>query len=87
MAVHNSVQTRSQRMHLHTTGILDMLEEKTGRYIEHHRGLYVMKESDGSNVFVIEDGERAHIHPTESQVNDLVTAGHLLKEGDRYHLQ
>ena len=74
-------------MHLHTTGILELLDDKTGRYIEHHHGLYVMKEADGSNVFVIEDGERVHIHPSEGQVRELLAAGHLLEEGNRYHLQ
>ena len=74
-------------MHLHTAGILEMLGEKTGRFIEHHHGVYVMKEADGSNVFVIEDGQHVHIHPSEHQVDDLLAAGHLLKEGNRYHLQ
>jgi hypothetical protein len=73
-------------MHLHTTGVLDLLSAKTGRYIEHHHGLYVMKEGDGSNVFVLEDGKHVHIEPSDGQMNDLLTAGHLVQEGSRYQL-
>ena len=71
-------------MHLHTAGVLDLLTAKTGRYIEEHHGHYVMKEGDGTNVFVIEDGQRLHIQPTESQIDDLVEKGHLIQEGSRY---
>jgi hypothetical protein len=73
-------------MHLHTTAVLDLLSEKTGRYIEHHRGLYVMKEGDGKSVFVLEEGKHVHIQPSESQMDELVKAGHLLQEGSRYQL-
>jgi hypothetical protein len=73
-------------MHLHTSGVLDLLRAKTGRYIEHHRGLYVMKEGDGTNVFLIENGEHVHIQPSEGQIDDLVAAGHMIKEGSRYQL-
>jgi hypothetical protein len=73
-------------MHLHTAGVLDLLTAKTGRYIEEHHGHYVMKEGDGANVFVIEDGRRLHIQPTQSQIEDLVEKGHLIKDGSRYEL-
>ena len=73
-------------MHLHTAGVLDLLTAKTGRYIEEHHGHYVMKEGDGTNVFVLEDGRRLHIQPTESQMEDLVAKGHLIKDGSRYEL-
>ena len=73
-------------MHLHTAGVLDLLTAKTGRYIEVHHGHYVMKEGDGTNVFVLEDGRHLHIQPTESQMEDLVAKGHLIKDGSRYEL-
>lgn len=73
-------------MHLHTRGVLDLLRAKTGRYIEHHRGLYVMKEEDGTNVFVLEDGKHVHIQPTEHQMNELLDEGHLIQEGSRYQV-
>jgi hypothetical protein len=73
-------------MHLHTTEVLDLLSAKVGRYIEHHRGLYVMKEGDGTNVFILENGEHVHIQPSEGQMGALVGAGHLIREGARYQL-
>jgi hypothetical protein len=73
-------------MHLHTSGILELLRAKTGRYIEQHKELYVMKEADGSNVFLIENGENQHIHPSESQIHELLEAGHLILEDSRYEL-
>ncbi|HTC52233.1 MAG TPA: hypothetical protein VK700_09880 [Steroidobacteraceae bacterium] len=73
-------------MHLHTTGVLDMLRDKTGRYIEHHKGVYVMRETDGRNVFIVEEGEKLPIHPSEGQIDDLVSAGHLIRDGQRYEL-
>ena len=73
-------------MHLHTSGVLELLSAKTGRYIEHHRGLYVMKEGDGTNVFMLEDGKHVHIQPSEGQIDELVKAGHLIQEGSRYEL-
>jgi hypothetical protein len=73
-------------MHLHTSGILDLLLARTGRFVESHKGHYVMKEADGTNVFVIEDGKRVHIQPLESQIDELITGGHLVKEDSRYHL-
>lgn len=73
-------------MHLHTTGVLDLLTAKTGRYIEHHHGLYVMKEGDGTNVFMLEGGEHIHIQPSDHQIDELIAAGHLVREGSRYQL-
>ncbi len=73
-------------MHLHTTGVIDLLSAKTGRYIEHHHGLYVMKEANGTNVFMLENGKHVHIEPTDSQMADLVPAGHLIQEGPRFQL-
>lgn len=73
-------------MHLHTTGVIDLLGAKTGRYIEHHHGLYVMKEGDGSNVFLLEDGKHVHIQPSQGQMDELLAAGHLMQEGSRYQL-
>jgi hypothetical protein len=73
-------------MHLHTTGVIDLLSAKTGRYIEHHHGLYVMKEGDGTNVFMLENGKHVHIEPTDGQMTELLAAGHLIQEGSRYQL-
>ena len=73
-------------MHLHTAGILDLLLSKPGRYVEPHKDLYVMKEADGANVFLIEGGKHVHIHPSKSQVDELVAGGHLVQEGARFHL-
>lgn len=73
-------------MHLHTSKIPELLSESLGRHIEHHRGVYVMKEANGANVVVHENGESVHIHPLESQIEDLVAAGHLVRDGNLYRL-
>ncbi len=33
-----------------------------------------------------ENGESVHIHPLESQIDDLVAAGHLVRDGNLYRL-
>jgi hypothetical protein len=74
-------------MKLHTTGVLDLLRQKPGRYVEYLRGDYTMREDGGAAVTVIEGGEEFAIHPAESQIDDLVRASHLVRDGSKYRPQ
>ena len=73
---------------MHTTGILDLLAQKAERYILHSRdtGHYTMKEADGSNVLVPENGQDHVPLLLESQIDQLVDASHLVREGQKYLL-
>jgi hypothetical protein len=73
-------------MELTTTGILDLLSEKPGRYIEHSMGRYRMKEANGDDVIVTEDGRRYPIEPEAGQMDDLMDASRLTRDGSRYRL-
>jgi hypothetical protein len=73
-------------MMLNTTMILDLLAVKPGRYIQHDFGNYRMKESDGSDVTVTENGHDYLIEPIAAQMDDLTDASKLVCEGSRYRL-
>jgi hypothetical protein len=73
-------------MELTTTGILDLLRERPGRYIEHSMGRYRMKEANGDNVTVTEDGRQWSIEPHAGHMDDLTDASHLTRDGSRYRL-
>ncbi len=69
-------------MRLHTTGLHNLLREKPGRYIYHHHGDYVVKEADGSDVTVTENGVTYPLRPPEIMIDDLVGASLLIREPD-----
>ena len=73
-------------MHLSTTGVLKLLREKPGRYIEGRWAEYVVREADGTDVTVVEDGQTLPIRPVESQVDQLLEATYLVRDGSRYRL-
>jgi len=73
-------------MYLSTTGLLNLLRERPGRYIECRRAAYVVKEADGTDVTVVENGEVFPIRPAESQVDQLVEVCYLIRDGSEYRL-
>ncbi len=71
-------------MYLHTTGVRKLLDQKPGRYIEDRRGVYTMREADGAAITLTEDGKEFAIQPAESQIDDLVKASYLVRDGSKY---
>lgn len=73
---------------MHTSGILDLLGEKPDRYILHERDArrYTMKEADGADVLVTENGQTLAPLLVESQIDQLVDAFRLVREGAKYRL-
>ena len=71
-------------MDLTTTGILDLLNQRPGQYIQHDMGEYRMKETAGADITVRENGKDVPIQPTASQIDDLMDASLLIREGSRY---
>jgi hypothetical protein len=71
-------------MDLTTTGILDLLNQRPGRYIQHDMGNYRIKDASGADVTVREGGKDVPIQPTASQIDDLIDASLLIREGSRY---
>jgi hypothetical protein len=73
-------------MMLNTTMILDLLGERPGRYIHHDMGHYRMKEANGADVKVPENGRESLVEPTAGQMDDLMDTKHLVHEGAQYLL-
>jgi hypothetical protein len=70
-------------MNLTTTGILELLGEQAGRYIQHDMGDYRIKEASGTDVTVRENGQDVPIRPTAQQMDDLMEASLLIRDGPR----
>ena len=73
-------------MNLRSTQILDLLRERHGRYIEHDMGKYAMKEPNGYDVIITENGNQYPVEPVAVQMDDLMDAGKLSRHGSRYYL-
>ena len=71
-------------MHLATTGLLNLLHEKPGRYIEGRWADYVVKDAHGTEVTAVEDGKVFAIRPAEGQVDQLLGASYLIRDGSKY---
>jgi hypothetical protein len=71
-------------MHLTTTGLHNLLCAKPGRYIEGRRDEYTVKEADGTDVTVVEGDKVFPIRPAESQIDQLVDASYLIRDGSMY---
>jgi hypothetical protein len=71
-------------MNLRTTEILELLGQKTGRYIQHDMGTYYMREASGTDV--TNENEDFAVQPTANQMDELIDAGLLRREGSRYYL-
>lgn len=73
-------------MNLRTTEILEQLGQKAGRYIQHDMGTYYIREVSGADVTIVNDGKECTAQPTANQVDDLMDAMQLRREGSRYYL-
>jgi hypothetical protein len=73
-------------MILNTTMILDLLRQRHGRYIQHDMGHYRMKEADGADVTVTENGREYLIEPIAERMDDLTDASKLVQDASKYLL-
>jgi hypothetical protein len=73
-------------MALSTTRILQLLDEKPGRYIHHDMGRYRMKEPNGDDVRLTRGGRKYPAEPTAEQMDDLMDAKWLVRDGLKYLL-
>ena len=73
-------------MMLHTSRIPDLLHKKPGRYIHHDAGDFRMKEANGEDVKLTEDRREYLVEPTAQQIDDLMDAKRLVRDGSRYVL-
>jgi hypothetical protein len=73
-------------MMLNTTMILDLLRQTPGRYIQHDMGHYRMKEANGADVKVTENGREYLVEPIAEQMDDLTDASKLVRDGSKYRL-
>jgi hypothetical protein len=74
-------------MMLNTSMILDLLRESPGRYILHSMGDYRMKEANGDDVIVTENGHQSFIEPAAVQIDDLMAASHVTRDHSIYRLR
>ena len=72
-------------MNLRTTEIPELLGQKTGRYIQHDMGIYYMREASGADVTIEKDRREFAVQPTANQMDELIDAGLLRREGSRYY--
>ena len=74
-------------MTLNGTTILELLQQKPGRYIQHDMGLYRMKEADGADVLHIEkNGRESPVEPLAVHMDGLMDEGRLVRDGSSYLL-
>ena len=73
-------------MNLRTTMITDLLGERPGRYIHADMGHYRMKEANGDDVKISDNGGECLVEPAARQMDDLMDAGRLRQNGSRYYL-
>jgi hypothetical protein len=73
-------------MMLNTTMILDLLRQRPGRYVQHDMGQYRMKEANGDDVTITENGRDYLVEPIAEQMDDLIDASKLVRDGSNYLL-
>jgi hypothetical protein len=73
-------------MMLRTWRIIDLLRNKRGRYIHHDAGAFRMKEANGEDVMLTEDRRGYLVEPTAQQIDDLMDAKRLVRDGSKYVL-
>jgi hypothetical protein len=71
---------------LNTTMILELLRQKPGRYVDHDMGQYRMKEANGDDVTITENGREYLVEPIAEQMDDLTDASRLVRDGSEYRL-
>jgi hypothetical protein len=73
-------------MMLYTLRITDLLRKKPGRCIHHDAGAFRMKEAKGEDVKLTEDRREYLVEPTAQQIDHLMDAKRLVRDGSRYVL-
>jgi hypothetical protein len=73
-------------MNLITSMIPQLLEAATGRHILYEGGIFRMKEANGEDVKLTENGKEYLVEPTADQIDDLMDAEQLVQEGTLYRL-
>ena len=73
-------------MMLRTSRIIDLLRNKRGRYIHHDAAAFRMKEANGEDVMLTEDRRGYLVEPTAQQIDDLMDAKRLVRDGAKYVL-
>jgi hypothetical protein len=73
-------------MMLRTSRIIDLLRNKRGRYNHHEEGAFRMKEANGEDVMLTEDRRGYLVEPTAQQIDDLMDAKRLVRDGSKYVL-
>ena len=73
-------------MHLMTSMIAKILDSEPGRYIRYNAGNFRMKEANGADVKLTENGKEYLVEPTVDQMDDLMDAEQLVQEGTLYRL-
>jgi hypothetical protein len=73
-------------MRLSSTKILDLLHERSGRYIHHDMGGYRMKEVNRADVKLTENGREYLVEPTAGQMDGLIDESKLVRDGSEYSL-
>jgi hypothetical protein len=73
-------------MNLITSMIPKILESAPGRHIRYDAGNFRMKEANGEDVKLTEDRRGYLIEPTAQQIDDLMDAKRLVRDGAKYVL-
>jgi hypothetical protein len=73
-------------MDLRTSAILELLERDRSRYVEHDTGRYRLKEANGADVMVDDNGRQLPVEPQQIQMDDLVEQSRVVRDGSRYRL-
>src|ERR1700722_13694616 len=74
-------------MTLNGTTILELLQQKPGRYIQHDMGLYPMKKADEADVLHTDKNGREYpIELLTAHMDGLMDEGRLVRDGSSYLL-
>ena len=73
-------------MILITSMIPKILEGSPGKHILYDAGNFRMKEANGEDVKLTENGKEYLVEPTADQIDDLMDAEQLVQEGTLYRL-
>lgn len=73
-------------MNLITSMIPKLLDGAPGRHILCEGGIFRMKEANGDDVKLTENGKDYLVEPTADQIDDLMDAEQLVQEATLYRL-
>lgn len=73
-------------MRLSSSTTLDLLAEKPGRYIHHDAGSYRMKEANGEDVKLTQDGKEYSVEPPSLLMDGLMDENRLVCDRSNYAL-